>query len=268
MYLTSSRTGLRLGELLGLQWGDIDFPKHEIRVSRQITRRRLETLKSGYGRTVDMSEQLEHVLQRLLVERKTETLKRGWREMPAWVFCTAEGTPFDESRVRKAMRRVLKAAGLPLHFSPHCFRHTYASLLLQQGESPEYVRRQLGHSSIVLTTNTYGQWLPAGNRAAVNRLDDPSGSKTVAEARVAVPGDPQARKILHRSPRRRSVVPLSTGSATDPHGSWICGATASTRSSRVSRPPLRRIPIRPPTGSGPAPIATRSRPGSAGAYPS
>ncbi len=45
-------------------------------------------------------------------------------------------------------------------------------------------------------------------------------------------------------------------------------ATASTRSSRVSSSPSRRIPIRPPIGSGPAPIATRSRPGSAGACPS
>jgi integrase len=40
----------------------------------------------------------------------------------------------DESKVRRAMRHVLQQATLPLHFSPHCLRHTYASLMLQQGD--------------------------------------------------------------------------------------------------------------------------------------
>jgi integrase-like protein len=82
------------------------------------------------------------------------------------------------------MRRVLKVAGLPEHFTPHCLRHTYASLMLQQGESLQYVQRQLGHSSITLTVDTYGKWLPMGNKAAVDRLDAlpvvASGSKVVA----------------------------------------------------------------------------------------
>jgi integrase len=59
-------------------------------------------------------------------------------------------------------------------------RHTFASLLLQQGESPAYVQRMLGHASIKLTVDTYGKWLPMGNRGAVDRLDDQNGSKMVA----------------------------------------------------------------------------------------
>ena len=51
-------------------------------------------------------------------------------------------------------------------------------LLLQQGESIVYVQRQLGHASIQLTVDTYGKWLPMGNKAAVDRLDDDyAGSK-------------------------------------------------------------------------------------------
>jgi hypothetical protein len=76
--------------------------------------------------------------------------------------------------------RLLKHAKLPGHFSPHCLRHTFASLLLQQGESAAYVQRQLGHASIKLTVDTYGKWLPIGNKAAVDRPDDASGSKVVA----------------------------------------------------------------------------------------
>ncbi len=97
--------------------------------------------------------------------------------MPPWVFCSEAGTPLDHTNVEKAFKRVLKAAGLPLHFTPHCLRHTFASLLLQAGVGPVYVQRQLGHASIQLTVDTYGKWLPMGNKAAVDRLDDPSGSK-------------------------------------------------------------------------------------------
>jgi integrase len=71
----------------------------------------------------------------------------------------------------KAFKRVLKDAALPGHFSPHCLRHSYASLLLQAGESPAYVQRQLGHASIQLTVDTYGRWLPLGNKPAVDALD-------------------------------------------------------------------------------------------------
>lgn len=94
------------------------------------------------------------------------------------------------------MRAVLKKAKLPLHFSPHSLRHTYASLMLQQGESPAYVQRQLGHASIQLTVDTYGKWLPMGNKAAVDRLDAvtvaETGSKMVATGGTAEAGTPEA----------------------------------------------------------------------------
>jgi len=154
-------------------------------VARAFSHGRIDTPKSGHGRTVDMSRQLEAVLRHLHTERKAETLRRGWREMPAWVFCTTRGTMLNKGNVRRVFVRLLKRATLPLHFSPHCLRHTFASLLLQQGESPVYVQRQLGHASIKLTVDTYGKWLPMGNKAAVDRLDDPSGSKVVAKLRPA-----------------------------------------------------------------------------------
>jgi site-specific recombinase XerC len=52
-----------------------------------------------------------------------------------------------------------------------CLRHTYASLMLQQGEPVAYVQRQLGHASIQLIVDTYGNWLPMQSHAAVERLD-------------------------------------------------------------------------------------------------
>ena len=84
--------------------------------------RAVGTTKSGLSRRVD--------------------LRQGWPAVPPWVFCNTAGSPLDPSRVSRAFKRVLKKAGLPRHYTPHCLRHTYASLMLQQGESVTYVQRQ------------------------------------------------------------------------------------------------------------------------------
>jgi integrase len=208
LFLLMARTGIRLGEAIALKWADVDFQAREIRVVRALSAGRLDTPKSGHGRGVDMSDQLSHTLLRLQVARKTEALKRGWSEMPAWLFCTEVGTPLDASRVRKAFARTLQAAALPAHFSPHCLRHTFASLLLQQRESPAYVQRQLGHASIQLTVDTYGKWLPMGNKPAVNRLDEPSGSKVVAKKESEVPDTMETSDSIGGPSRTRTLDPL------------------------------------------------------------
>ena len=208
LFLLLARTGMRLGEGLALQWDDVHFAEKEIRVAHTLSGGRIEKPKSGHGRTVDMSEQLARVLLRLYVQRKTEALKRGWSTIPEWVFCTEAGTLPDDSRVRKVMRKTLKAAGLSMHFSPHCLRHTFASLLLQQGESPAYVQRQLGHASIQLTVDTYGKWLPMGNKAAVNQPDEESGSKTVAKLKTGTPAVTEVPVNNGGPSRTRTVDPL------------------------------------------------------------
>ncbi len=53
----------------------------------------------------------------------------------------------------------------------HDLRHTYASLMLQQGESITYVKDQMGHHSIQITVDLYGHLIPGANRAAANRLE-------------------------------------------------------------------------------------------------
>jgi integrase len=180
MFLLMARTGVRISEVIGLEWGDVNIADREIRVARAISQGRLGTPKSGHGRVLDMSDQLAQALHRLLVAQKKAALASGRGEVSRWIFCTDAGKPTTEDRIRGAFARALRAVGLPGHLTVHSFRHTYASLLLQQGESPAYVQRQLGHASIQLTVDTYGKWLPAGNEAAANRLDDPFGSKTVA----------------------------------------------------------------------------------------
>ena len=108
-----------------------------------------------------MSAAVKDVLERLRTARQEKSLADGC-EVP--VFSSDTATPFDHARVGKVFKRIVKVAGLPVHHSPHSLRHTFASLLLQQAESPAYVQRQLGHASIKLTVETYGRWLPMGNK--------------------------------------------------------------------------------------------------------
>lgn len=54
----------------------------------------------------------------------------------------------------------------------HDLRHTFATRLLMNGESPAYVKEQMGHSSIQATVDLYCHWIPKSNRQAVDRLDE------------------------------------------------------------------------------------------------
>jgi integrase len=72
---------------------------------------------------------------------------------------------------------------------PHTLRHTFASMLIQAGESLAYVEEQLGHSSITITVDTYGHLIPGTNKAAVDCLDDatrrnPNATGVVGTLRV------------------------------------------------------------------------------------
>ena len=90
--------------------------------------------------------------------------------MPECVFPNQDGRPHNMTNVRnRVFYQACEKAGL--HRRPlHSTRHTFATLLLQQGESPVYVKEQMGHSSITVTVDTYKHWIASANRDAVNRL--------------------------------------------------------------------------------------------------
>ena len=118
-----------------------------------------------------MSRQLAETLKALMLERKKETLRKGWGEVPPWVFLTVTGTPLAHAHVRHRVWRKLLAKAELRYIRVHDLHHTFASLLIQQGESLAYVKEQLGHHSIRMTVDVYGHLVPGGNRQAVDRLD-------------------------------------------------------------------------------------------------
>lgn len=169
-FLCAFRTGMRLGELLALQWGDVDWNQSYIQVERSFKRGKIGKTKTGKSRRVDMSEQLKLILRKLLTQRKREALKAVEGEEIAWIF-HQNGSPISQNSVRNVFKRILKKAGMR-QIRIHDIRHTFASLLLTNGETPVYVKEQMGHSSIQITVDIYGHLIPSSNRQAVNRLDD------------------------------------------------------------------------------------------------
>jgi hypothetical protein len=172
------------------------------------------------------------------------------------LLTNARGTPlleYPRGRSRLSMgipdhmlcsfARVLREAKLPGHFTPHSLRHSFASLLLSDGVSPAYVQRQLGHSSIKLTVDLYGKWLPMANKAAVDRLDDAAPSQVVAEAvATGSEGGMKLGRSLMISPvsrRRRKAQPPKSffSDSRKPPTSGPCSSPEDTRwySSRSSR---------------------------------
>lgn len=169
-FLCALRTGLRLGELLALQWGDLDLQARSANVRRNLVGGKVTTPKNRQRRRVDLSRALAETLQRRLTKRKAAALKSG-KKVAVWVFCNRDGDSIDGDNMRKRVfRPLLDAAKVPaIRF--HDLRHTYASHLIQQGESLAYVKEQLGHSSIQVTVDIYGHLIPGANRAAVDKLD-------------------------------------------------------------------------------------------------
>ena len=117
-----------------------------------------------------MSTQLAQALAALRLEQRTKALADG-TSAPEVVFASREGTMRDEANLRHVFYRMLEK-GKMRRVRFHDLRHTFDSLLIQQGESLAYVKEQMGHSSIQVTVDVYGHLVPGGNRAAVDRLDD------------------------------------------------------------------------------------------------
>ena len=183
--LAALRTGMRLGELLALEWRDLDFDTRVIHVRRARVAGRMTTTKNKTRRRVDMSLKLAEELRRLRTARKREALKAG-SPLAETVFLTAAGEPVDGDNFRRRVfQPLLVAAKVPV-VRIHDLRHTFASLLIQNGESLAYVRDQLGHSSIQVTVDIYGHLVPGANRAAVDRLD--------AAAPIRIPGASEPEK--------------------------------------------------------------------------
>jgi integrase len=185
LFFLLSRTGLRIGEAFALTPDDIDFVRGVVRVERAFSDGILGTPKTAEStRDVDLSPALADVLRRHLRDRATRCLAHGFTA--PWLFLSETGSRLTKQNTSRAMSRLCRRAGIG-HFTPHDLRHTFASLLLANGESPRYVQQQLGHKTLSMTTDLYGKWLRAKPlRGGTAALDAPTpGLQTGLHATLA-----------------------------------------------------------------------------------
>lgn len=174
MFLCGFRTGMRLGELLSMQWSHIDWDRGVISVYQSFGRFGLGLTKTRKTREIDMSRQLHVVLADLFLIRQREAVEAG-KDMPESIIFHSKGHYRSQNATRKAFKKVLKLAGLPKK-RVHDMRHTYASVLLSKGASINYIKDQLGHTKISMTSDLYSRFIPGTNREMVSLLDHPLDS--------------------------------------------------------------------------------------------
>ncbi len=164
LFLTAIMTGARQGEVLGLRWSDVDFDKKQIHIRRTYNHERFFTPKTkGSIRSIDLSPMM------ILELKKWKLASAGNHD--TLVFPSEVGSPIaPQNLTRRYFKPALKVAGLPeIRF--HDLRHTYASLLIEQGENIKYISSQLGHSSTTITLDVYSHLIKTENQDAACRLE-------------------------------------------------------------------------------------------------
>lgn len=166
------RTGMRLGELTALRWGNVNLTDSYIAVNESYTNRALGTPKSRTSR------------REVYVDPGTVKFLASW-----WRECGQPGDDelvlraptksgfLDVKMIGKQLARAMKAAAIPEFDSQgrrrkqHSFRHTYARIVLENGKTLFWLQRQLGHSSYAVTEKVYGHLAREHRQQVAAELD-------------------------------------------------------------------------------------------------
>lgn len=175
LWFTLARTGMRRGEVLALQWRDIDFQSGKISIRRaadSAAKGETKVTKSGKARVIDADAQLLAELKKLKALRGTLSLDLA--RPNAFLFSYDDGRLRDPAVVSNRWKRRTTAAGKVIEDLPHIplhgLRHTHATLLMMLGESPKVVQERLGHASIQITLDLYSHVMPTMQKAAADKF--------------------------------------------------------------------------------------------------
>ena len=185
--ITVLYTGLRLGELLGLQWSDINLEKKTIEINKQVNRlkdysekakakTRLGIQHNTKTRTSHRKIAIDEALLKRLIEYKAvqdQQIKLWGSKYNnlGMVFAREDGSYMDPTSFRKKYQKLLSQAGLK-RFTVHALRHTFATRALEAGVAIKAVSQILDHASVQITMDTYSHILPEYQSEAMSRIAD------------------------------------------------------------------------------------------------
>jgi integrase len=219
LFLIGFRCGLREGENIALRWKDIQFGKGEsdrnrhIFVQQRWYRNHYALPKGGEKRKVPMSRELWRVLYELRDERLLTAIEMGRESIDDDLLFPSPKIPGRPIGVwtldEKHWRKILKKAGLG-HYRLHDMRHTYGSILIQNGAPLPVVKDQMGHASIQVTVDTYCHLLSERSVEWADKLDElspvgalPSATQAQPEEVAEMVSDSKHRAVAGKQHKHR-----------------------------------------------------------------
>jgi integrase len=171
LYVLGLTSGMRIGEIGGLFWSDLDLDRGTLHIQR--------SLVTGYGQTLEPPKTPNSRRNVVLAQVATEALlhhreRQAAEGLPveghALVFTNTVGKPINPSHLLcRSFKPTLKRVGLPDTTFHAATRHTCCCILLAQGVNPRVVSLQLGHSSVAFTLQRYASYLPGwGDNGAMD----------------------------------------------------------------------------------------------------
>ena len=157
-------TGMRTSEIDGLKWDCINFDRREISIRAALVNGEMGPTKTlGSQRDIAMSQ----LVYDALLEQKARTFGKS-----DFVFCNSQGNPMEYRNVnRRVWKPTLALLGLK-HRRAYQTRHTAATLWLAAGENPEWIARQMGHSSTEMLFRVYSRYVPDITRQDGSAMDN------------------------------------------------------------------------------------------------
>jgi len=166
--LLGAVTGLRVGELLGLKWSDVDFEQFEIRIVRDVVNQRIEHCKTEASRKpipidVDIAEALW-----------SWKLHSAYQQPNDWVFASphrkGKQPYWPGSLYRTYLKPALEAIGITERVGWHTLRHTFGTLMKANGEDVKTIQELLRYANFKVTMDVYTQAVTETKRAAHSRV--------------------------------------------------------------------------------------------------
>ncbi|WP_394123643.1 Arm DNA-binding domain-containing protein [Psychrobacter nivimaris] len=157
-------TGMRTSEIDGLKWDCINFDRREISIKGALVNGEMGPTKTlGSQRDIAISQ----LVYDALLEQKARTYGKS-----EFVFCNSQGNPMEYRNVnRRVWKPTLALLGLK-HRRAYQTRHTAATLWLAAGENPEWIARQMGHSSTEMLFRVYSRYVPDITRQDGSAMDN------------------------------------------------------------------------------------------------